>query len=1114
MFSIIIPTRKRIRSLSRLLESFENTTKNLSSVEIILVVDSDDEESKSYENNNITIIKVIVEPGASMGTLNMSGYEACTGDYIMLLNDDVVVATKDWDKKILKVINSYRDGIVLIHVNDGIFRETLCTFPLLTRTFIEIAGGICPVEYERYRIDDHIYNVFNLLSIIGKQRIVYLPDICFEHKNYEQNMLGTKIYIPNEATHKSDTVIYEELFEKRKELANRLLNHINEFRHKHDVINKEYILNQENDSLSMRDPSHIRTIKENDILNSKNTRVTIGVVSANYKSNYATKCLNSIKRYTYNYELILIDNNGTGNFNHAREMNRLISMSTTDYLVLMDDDVFVEPGWLDGLLKSMSLNTGVVTPLHNDFNGILSYAGIAMDSDYSGNHEHIVKKPGSTVPIMTLCSALMLIDLNKCGHIQVDESYSKYFLDIDYGLRIWEAGFEVVCTPDTKITHVGGATLPYGSSRAYKLFDLQKKHYLKSWIDTKRFHSLETGVWNNISEIQEIVKRPIIGQTKLEKIVEGYKSYNIVKYKRYYGITEAYRALTVERLKGNQYIGLISGESIEEIKGKIDRKIYPAFLLHFKITIYAIKNNMNSLKFNIKYFIFNIKSIFNHASYRICEITNKITGHMIVIKKLVRIILISLNMIADYIDNKIYRIKQNISSNKPIKNHIESSLSVNNSIIGSDNTGNLIDECYRDHIMYRYEYRFYAIHEDKNKGWEYHKKNNDWVGISHTIPEMKLKIDSILDGYAGMSIALCYVSEATINKLTESKAITKDTIIYTTEELSKYIDGLDIKIKTLDELYRTVITVPETQNTINETPFADLKQIIIPSFINDTWSDTRLEQIAAKTGKPIYVINDDGLFSTYTGEDVHRVTYNKSYLISMMDVVPFSNEDRVLEIGCSDGLVCNMLKNLGMSEVVGIDLMETVGVAYPGRKISYEKMDAESIVYPDESFNLILSIATLEHIANPAKVFDEAVRVTKVGGYGYLQAGPLYCSPFGHHMFSYFQDYPWIHLRLSRDEILTYMKDQGIDKAIREDYGLDAKIYLNQMLNRSHLNGLLLEDYKLSKFRSRKDIKILKYNVSYEGKELLNKEILSEIPGADKKLLTEHGFEIVFKRLA
>ena len=34
----------------------------------------------------------------------------------------------------------------------------------------------------------------------------------------------------------------------------------------------------------------------------------------------------------------------------------------------------------------------------------------------------------------------MLIDMTKCGHIWVDERIGGNFLDIDYGLRIWEAG--------------------------------------------------------------------------------------------------------------------------------------------------------------------------------------------------------------------------------------------------------------------------------------------------------------------------------------------------------------------------------------------------------------------------------------------------------------------------------------------------------------------------------------------------------------------------------------------------------------------------------------------------------------------------------------------------
>jgi len=73
----------------------------------------------------------------------------------------------------------------------------------------------------------------------------------------------------------------------------------------------------------------------------------------------------------------------------------------------------------------------------------------------------------------------MLIDMSKCGHIRFDESYSKYFLDIDYGLRIWAAGYEVVCSPFTAVTHIGGATLQQGSPDSNDLFETQRQHFVR-----------------------------------------------------------------------------------------------------------------------------------------------------------------------------------------------------------------------------------------------------------------------------------------------------------------------------------------------------------------------------------------------------------------------------------------------------------------------------------------------------------------------------------------------------------------------------------------------------------------------------------------------------------
>jgi len=40
---------------------------------------------------------------------------------------------------------------------------------------------------------------------------------------------------------------------------------------------------------------------------------------------------------------VILDNNGRSIFNHPHEINKLLSICDTDYLVLMDDDVFVEP---------------------------------------------------------------------------------------------------------------------------------------------------------------------------------------------------------------------------------------------------------------------------------------------------------------------------------------------------------------------------------------------------------------------------------------------------------------------------------------------------------------------------------------------------------------------------------------------------------------------------------------------------------------------------------------------------------------------------------------------------------------------------------------------------
>src|SRR5438067_1182051 len=99
-FSFIVPTCRRIPGLTLLFESIKATTHQLDRVEVVLVVDHDDAESSAFSYAGVAVKYVPVNPGLTMGALCMAGYRATTGDFMMLLNDDVVLRTPGWDDQV------------------------------------------------------------------------------------------------------------------------------------------------------------------------------------------------------------------------------------------------------------------------------------------------------------------------------------------------------------------------------------------------------------------------------------------------------------------------------------------------------------------------------------------------------------------------------------------------------------------------------------------------------------------------------------------------------------------------------------------------------------------------------------------------------------------------------------------------------------------------------------------------------------------------------------------------------------------------------------------------------------------------------------------------------
>src|SRR6185312_9949461 len=127
---------------------------------------------------------------------------------------------------------------------------------------------------------------------------------------------------------------------------------------------------------------------------------------------------------------------------------------------------------------------------------------------------------------------------------------------------------------------------------------------------------------------------------------------------------------------------------------------------------------------------------------------------------------------------------------------------------------------------------------------------------------------------------------------------------------------------------------------LNELAERHFDKVVIPWSFPTTWRNNALEVAASKIADSIEIVHANGARRSYFGENLHRLIYNKAYLCSMFESVPEPRGSAVLEVGCSDGLVCDIFALLGAKKVVGIDVMQTVGCSFPHPSIEYRTMEA------------------------------------------------------------------------------------------------------------------------------------------------------------------------------
>jgi hypothetical protein len=196
-YSLVLATRDRINLFHEMLQSVRNTTKEKSELEVIAIIDDDD---KNMQNCSLSLteefkdinLKIISRPRSEWMNRDYINYSNSftSGDYLIVLNDDVVFINNSWDIQAYEMIKSYR------HYNGDIFLgftenfnggNGLCYFPLLSKKTIKALGFVMPPKRKSWGADVDMCELF-MHPKINKVKIIMHPDKTykFQTTKYEQ----------------------------------------------------------------------------------------------------------------------------------------------------------------------------------------------------------------------------------------------------------------------------------------------------------------------------------------------------------------------------------------------------------------------------------------------------------------------------------------------------------------------------------------------------------------------------------------------------------------------------------------------------------------------------------------------------------------------------------------------------------------------------------------------------------------------------------------------------------------------------------------------------------------------------------------------------------------
>lgn len=222
-------------------------------------------------------------------------------------------------------------------------------------------------------------------------------------------------------------------------------------------------------------------------------KISIVIPSGNHFDDLS-RCLHSLYSFTKykNFEIIVVDDssndkkvldyysylcskypnfvviNGSRPFNFSRACNQGAAKATGDFLLFLNNDTeVIDPNWLANLAGVLQIpGVGVVGPKLLYPDGSVQHAGIVIGLEGHASHVLMGVKSDIYTPygyvdwmrnVSAVTGACMMVRRDVFEQVGgFDESLTLAFGDVDLCLRIIDAGYRIVYTPDVKLIHYEG----------------------------------------------------------------------------------------------------------------------------------------------------------------------------------------------------------------------------------------------------------------------------------------------------------------------------------------------------------------------------------------------------------------------------------------------------------------------------------------------------------------------------------------------------------------------------------------------------------------------------------------------------------------------------------